>query len=236
VIVAASRRWIAPLVAMALVAAGHQGLPQVFAAEPAGVIEGTVTYRADPQRPWRYGRYYIKQTKTGELAEAVVAIRGGRLIGAGAQPQAKTVTIDQKNFQFLPETVAIRAGDSVKFTNSDQATHNVQATGDIASFNVTMPAGGSHTARLDHAGGIRQPLKIGCVFHSAMQAWVFVFDHPHFQLTTETGRFRLEGVPPGEYDLEMIHPAGALRWRKRVAVEAGAKLHVDISVSPDDKK
>lgn len=195
-----------------------------------------MTYRADPKRPWRYGRYYIKQAKTGELAEAVVALRGDKHADGGDKPKAKTVTIDQKNFQFLPETVAIRAGDSVKFTNSDQATHNVQVSGYIASLNVTMPAGGSHTARFDRAGGIRQPLKVGCVFHSAMQAWIFVFDHPHFQLTPQDGRFRLEGVPPGEYELEIVHPAGDLRWRKRVTVAAGQTLHVDISVSPDDKK
>jgi len=223
------------LMAIALAGAGLRSA-LLMAEEQPGVVEGTVTYRADPKRPWRYGRYYIKQAKTGELAEAVVALRGDKHADGGDKPKAKTVTIDQKNFQFLPETVAIRAGDSVKFTNSDQATHNVQVSGDIASLNVTMPAGGSHTARFDRAGGVRQPLKVGCVFHSAMQAWIFVFDHPHFQLTPQDGRFRLEGVPPGEYELEIVHPAGDLRWRKRVAVAAGQTLHVDISVSPDDKK
>jgi plastocyanin len=229
------RRRLIMLMAIALASVGP-GSARLTAEEQPGVIEGTVTYRADPKRPWRYGRYYIKQAKTGELAEVVVALRGGKLADGGDKPAAKTVTIDQKNFQFLPETVAIRAGDSVKFTNSDQTTHNVQVSGDIASLNVTMPAEGSHTARFDRAGGIRQPLKIGCVFHSAMQAWIFVFDHPQFQLTSQDGRYRLKGVPPGDYELEMVHPAGELRWRKRVTVAPGQTLHVDISVSPDDKK
>jgi hypothetical protein len=39
-----------------------------------GVIEGTVTNQPDARRPWRYSRYYVKQAKTGELAEAVVAL------------------------------------------------------------------------------------------------------------------------------------------------------------------
>jgi len=223
------------LLAVTLSGAGPRSA-RLVAEEQPGVVEGAVTYRADPKRPWRYGRYYIKQAQTGELAEAVVALRGGKLAGGGDKPKAKTVTIDQKNFQFLPETIAIRAGDSVKFINSDQATHNVQVSGDIASLNVTMPAGGSHTARFDRSGGIAQPLKVGCVFHSAMQAWIFVFDHPHFQLTPQDGRFRFVGVPPGQYELEMVHPAGELRWRKRVTVAAGQTLHIDISVSPDDKK
>src|SRR5690242_10651337 len=72
------------------------------AAEPvmAGAIEGTVTYQADPARPWRYARYYIKQAKTGELAEAVVALRAKPVVDA-TRP-AETVTIDQQNFQFTP--------------------------------------------------------------------------------------------------------------------------------------
>jgi plastocyanin len=221
------------LAALAAAACDAHG---AIAAEEAGVVEGTVTYRADSQRPWRYGRYYIKRAKTGELAEAVVALHRRSRAATGSRPEPKTVTIDQKNFQFLPETVAIRVGDSVKFTNSDQATHNVKVSSDIASFNVTMPAGGSHTVRFDKAGNIRQPLQVGCVFHTAMQAWIFVFDHPHFQLTTADGRFRLEGVPPGQYDLEMRHPAGQLRWRKRIEVPARGTMQVDIAVSPDDKK
>lgn len=190
-------------------------------------------YQADAQRPWRYARYYIKQAKTGELAEAVVALRAKRQ--AADDRGDETVVIDQQNFQFLPETVAIRAGDSVKFTNADQTTHNVQASGDIATFNVTMPGGGQQTVRFDKAGGTRQPVQVGCVFHSAMRAYVFVFDHPWFQVTPASGKFRLAGVPPGEYDLEMAHPAGGLRWRKRVIVKPGETSRVDIRVSPDDK-
>jgi plastocyanin len=232
----ANRRSCLAVIAAALVLADCGGQTRgAVAAEQGGVIEGTVTYRADAKRPWRYRRYYIKRTKTGELAEAVVALHSRKLTGSGTQPQANVVTIDQQDYQFLPETVAIRTGDSVKFTNSDQATHNVHLSSDIASFSVTMPAGGSHTVRFDKAGGIRQPLQVGCVFHSAMRAWIFVFEHPYFQLTSADGRFRFEGVPPGQFDLEMVHPAGQLRWRQRVEVQVGATLRLDIALSPDNK-
>jgi plastocyanin len=198
-------------------------------------IEGLITYQADEKRPWRYARYYVKPGRKGELAEAVVALRGRGLKSGNAEPPAKAV-IDQKNFQFTPETVAVRTGDSVTFTNSDPATHNVQSAGDLAAFNATMPGGGSYTVRLERAGGVREPLIVGCVFHSAMRAWVFVFDHPYYHVTAADGRYRLTGVPPGEYELELSHPAGELRWRQHVQVQAGQALHVDIRLSPDDKK
>src|SRR5262245_18086816 len=75
----------------------------VPAAAQTGSVEGVVTYQADPARLWRYGRYYIKQPKTGELAEAVVAIRAKPI--ADNDRQAQTLVIDQQNFQFTPETV-----------------------------------------------------------------------------------------------------------------------------------
>jgi hypothetical protein len=96
--------------------------------------------------------------------------------------------------------------------------------------------GGSYTKFFDRAGGIRQPLQVGCVFHSAMRAWIFVFDHPYYQVTQAEGRFQLTGVPPGKYELEMVHPAGELRWRKQVEIKAGETLRVDIALSPADKK
>lgn len=199
-----------------------------------GSIEGVVTYRADPARPWRYARYYVKQAKTGELAEAVAAIRAKPVVDSTRQPE--TVVIDQQNFQFTPETVAIRRGDSVNFTNADQATHNVQSSSDIAAFNVNMPGGGEHAIRFDRAGGVRQPVTVGCVFHSAMRANIFVFDHPWYQMTAADGHFRLAAVPPGEYDLDVVHPAGELRTRKRVDVNPGEVTRIDINLSPDDKR
>ena len=198
------------------------------------MIEGTVTYSPDPKRPWRYARYYVKQAKTGELAEAVVALRARPVIDVDRHPQ--TVVIDQQNFQFQPETVTIRKGDSVKFTNADQTTHNVQTTSEIAAFNVNMPGHGEHTVRFDRAGGIHQPAIVSCVFHSAMRANVFVFHHPWYQLTPASGIFRLTDVPPGQYELEMVHPAGGLLWRNRVEVKEGETYRIDIRVSPDDKK
>ena len=117
-----------------------------------------------------------------------------------------------------------------------QATHNVRASGDLANINVTMPAGGAgNTVKFERAGGVRRPVEIGCVFHSNMRAWIFVFDHPFYAVTKANGKFKLADVPPGEYELEMSHPAGGLRWKKPVTVKAGETVKVDVQVSPSRK-
>ncbi|MEZ6071178.1 MAG: carboxypeptidase regulatory-like domain-containing protein [Pirellulales bacterium] len=205
-----------------------------WAADEGAKITGTVRYHVDPDRVWRYRRYYVADHKTGEIAEAVVALRGQSL-RKGTYPAVEEVAvIDQRDHEFVPETSAIRAGQTVRFSNSDAANHNVYSRDPLHPFNITIPSGGELTESFPRGGGISRPVELGCVFHNNMRAWVFVFEHPFFHVTASDGRYNLTGVPPGEYRLEMAHPAGRLRWSKEITVHAGETVTVDIDVSPDD--
>ncbi|MBI3463289.1 MAG: carboxypeptidase regulatory-like domain-containing protein [Planctomycetes bacterium] len=204
-----------------------------FAAEPAAVA-GVVRYQVDPQRPWRQGRYYMKSPRAGHLAEAVVALRIGGNVPIDRNRQPRVLAMDQKDYHFTPETITLQAGDSVKFTNHDTGIHNVHAFGTVADFNIMLAPGQEHIQPFPRAGGIRGPVKIDCVFHGEMRSWIFVFRHPYFAMTGEDGSFRLGGVPPGEYDLDVAHPAGRLRTSRKVTVRPGETSKVEILLSPDD--
>ncbi|MBI1312648.1 hypothetical protein GC176_15250 [bacterium] len=199
-----------------------------------GTVSGTVTYQADKAKPWRYSRYFVKNSKTGELAEAVVALRSRELRDFPRVGKPITAEIDQQFFQFTPQTVAIQVGDSVRFLNSDATTHNVRATSPIATFNENMSPGFDYTHRFDRAGGIVTPVVLGCVFHGGMQAWVFVFDHPFFSVTREDGRFEFKDVPAGNYRLDVYHPSGRLRTSKSVELTPGGELVEPFTLSPAD--
>ena len=201
-----------------------------------GTIRGTVRYVADPKQPWRLGRYYIRNAKSGELAEAVVAISNRGLKAKDEKRDPATRVVDQKDFQFKPETSAIRVGDNVRFLNSDDHAHNVKTSHPSLSFNVTMPVGSEHTETFQFASGINQPYKIDCVFHTSMQAWIFVFDHPWFHVTTADGHFLIKDVPAGEYRLDAVHPAGNLRNRQTIQVVAGEIAEIEVRMQPKTEK
>jgi hypothetical protein len=62
-----------------------------------------------------------------------------------------------------------------------------------------------------------------------------VFDHPWFHLTGADGTFRLDDVPPGEYRLDVAHPAGDLQASRTITVKAGESVVIEVALSPDDQ-
>ncbi len=190
----------------------------------SGSVEGQVFYRNDAQRRWRYARYYVKSPRTGELAEAVVALSGaGRANRAAGRPQVTVV--DQKDMRFVPETVAIRAGDRVRFTNSDPQTHNIALNDPRRQFNDTIASGQEAVELFPRPSGIRLPFALGCSIHSQMQGWVYVFDHPFFQVTGPDGRYRLD----------LAHSAGDLHASRQIEVKANETLRLEIVLTPEDR-
>jgi plastocyanin len=86
------------------------------------------------------------------LAQAESATLTEQLAKAKVTRLAKTVTVEMKNFAFVPETVEINVGDTVTWVNRDDAQHTATsdgpsafstgllAKGDSASITFTMPS------------------------------------------------------------------------------------------------
>jgi len=208
-----------------------------------GTVEGNVFYRNDRKHAWRLARFYVKSPKRGELAEAVVAL-AGPLLGPSLGPSPKrsaaprepaVAAVDQKEMRFVPETIAIRAGDRVRFTNSDPQTHNITVNDSRLQFSDTIANGQQALESFAKSSGIRRPFALGCKFHSQMQGWIYVFDHPFFQITRVDGRFRLENVPPGDYRLDVAQSAGELHASRLVHVAPHQTVKIDIILGPADR-
>jgi plastocyanin len=119
-------------------------------------------------------------------------------LGAFEEAAMPRAVLDQKNQTFMPWVLAIPVGTTVDFPNSDSTYHNVFSLSKTRRFDLgRYPRGQSRFVRFDRPGVVR----VFCELHSHMNAYILVFSHRYFATTDESGRYRISGVPAGEYRL-----------------------------------
>jgi plastocyanin len=119
-------------------------------------------------------------------------------------PPEGTVTLDQQGCLYHPHVLGVRAGQTLRFVNSDETLHNVHAFAKKnKEFNVGQPVKGLVTERVFDVPEVMIPLR--CDVHKWMAAYLGVVEHPFFAVTESNGRFQLEGLPSGSYVVEAWH-------------------------------
>lgn len=109
------------------------------------------------------------------------------------------VSLDQINCQFVPHVVALRTGQTLHVSTSDPTLHNVHGLCTVNdAFNFALVAAGQ-SKDLTFSQPERFPVR--CDVHPWMKAFVQVFDHPYFAVTTKDGTFEIRNIPPGSYTL-----------------------------------
>lgn len=142
------------------------------------------------------------------------------------EPRAR---IDQRNESFVPHVLAIVAGTTVDFPNSDVTYHNVFSLSRTKSFDLgRYAAGRSKSVRFDRPGIVR----VFCEIHSHMSAFILVFAHRFFAVTDDEGRYRIEGVPPGTYTLAVWNETlqGDPPRRQVTISETGGEITADFTI------
>jgi plastocyanin len=118
--------------------------------------------------------------------------------GAFEPSEPGQAVMDQHNETFVPHILAITTGTVVAFPNSDRIYHNVFSLSTAARFDLGRYAvGRSKSLRFDRPGIVR----VFCDIHSHMNAFILVFSHPFFAITDVEGRYRIDNVPPGNYNV-----------------------------------
>ena len=215
------------------------------AAEPSGTVEGRITYVGEVPRmkladhEGRRDPLLEVQRANGGLRYVVVHLeRDGTTqsstTAADRVDTSRSLVIDQLEYRFRPRIVAVRAGEVVAFTNSDSANHNVRASSLIGQnqFNVLTSALGryEHRFQIDPK---QRPILIGCDIHGWMQAWIYVFDHPYFDVTDTEGKFCLNRVPVGNHMLVVRQPDAGFQRKllATVRVDAMTSLTLEFTES-----
>lgn len=204
-------------------------------------VTGRVVYRGRlPERTTMYvleaGReleahtVHVDPATRGVKDVAVwVEIPRGLRVPPPAPSPSPPAVMDQRDWVFAPHVLTVRAGQRVRFLNSDVANHNVHSRTSGHAFNLGTPAGEGTSQRfLRPTGG--DPVRIECDIHDWMRAWIYVFPHHLHAVTGKEGGFRIEGVPPGRWTVRAHHADGELEASLEVGVEAGRTSEVELEL------
>jgi plastocyanin len=136
------------------------------------------------------------------------------------------VVLDQRDERFVPHVLAVTTGTVVDFPNSDRIFHNVFSLSKTRPFDLgRYAAGRSKAVTFDRPGIVR----VFCDIHSHMNAFILVFNHPFFALTDMDGRYRIDNVPPGTYNL-VAWNEGVSSGPLAVVVPEGGEAELDFAL------
>lgn len=137
------------------------------------------------------------------MGNVFVRIKSGLKPGNYPAPTTEMV-IDQKGCEYTPHVAAVVAGQSVKVLNPDGTLHNVHILSKVnPEQNIAMPKFRKEiSVKFDKA----EPMfAVKCDVHPWMGAWVTVQSNPFFSVTTTDGKYSIENLPAGTYEIEAWH-------------------------------
>ena len=138
-------------------------------------------------------------------------------------PAPKTpAVLDQVGCQYKPHVMGIMVGQAYRILNSDGILHNVHALPKInKQFNKPMPATVKETTvTFDKPEAVFQ---IKCDVHPWMSAYVGAFTHPFYSVTGTDGKFTINGLDPGTYELTAWHERLGTQTASVTVGASGAK-------------
>jgi plastocyanin len=192
--------------------------PGVAAA--AGSITGTITFdgKAPTLRPLSMDADPACAKKhAAPVPNEMLALGSGNTMGnvmvfvSKGLPGGKTfpvpktpVVLDQNGCQYKPHVMGIMVGQTYRILNSDGVLHNIHTLPKVnPAFNKGMPA------TLKEATTVfakpEEVFHIKCDVHPWMSAYLAVFTHPFFSVSSTDGKFAISGLDPGTYEITAWH-------------------------------
>ena len=184
-----------------------------------GSISGKITYDGNPPPPTRIemdgecgkltgGGIDDPSVRLGEgnsLAHVFVQVKNAPT-GASAPPPREPLVITVEDCVLQDRMVVLRVGQELRVRNEDPIDHRIYLERIQAGARTPTATAGRITTTLEPRNKPEPLFKVKCDLHSAVPpAYGQVIDHSFWAVSDENGRYRIDGLPAGTYQLDVFH-------------------------------
>jgi len=206
------------VITASLSAATIQEKPTYRATGSEGTILGTISFAGRPPKPLQIDTSAdpvcgsINPNPTTDwavvanhkLANVVVYLRSESLNMYSFDAPSPDVKIAHKGCRYVPHVLGMQTQQTLNVLNDDPTTHNTHPTPkNNAEWNQSQPPGAAALEKRFASPELFIPIKDNQ--HPWEKAYVGVFSHPFFAVSSTDGTSKISGVPPGQYTVVAWH-------------------------------
>ena len=205
-------------------------------AKPVSEISGNAfckEHQENGEIPLHDNFVFGKNGRDDTLVNVLVYVSKG-LEGKTFDKPKDPVILDQVGCMYTPHVVAVMVGQTLEIRNSDATLHNVMTMPrENPPFNIGMPVQGSKLEKVFKKPEFKINFK--CFMHPWMSAYVHVLPHPFFAVSGTDGSYTIKGLPPGEYELTVLHETSMFQPEPAIAkvtIAPGQTAKADFTYTP----
>jgi len=216
----------------------------------AGSITGTIKYAgkipsfkaikmsADPVCLAKHTTKQYPQTLVlgsgNTMANIYVSIKSGLPAGKKYTAPATPVVLNQKGCKYSPHVIGLMPNQQLKILNPDGTLHNVHVIPKKnTEFNMAMPK--FRKVAIKTFTKPEAPFPVKCDVHPWMAAWIVVSANPYFNITKKDGKFKINKLPAGSYEVEVWHEKLGKK-SKKITVKKEGTVVANFTMSRPVKK
>jgi plastocyanin len=159
---------------------------------------------------------------SSSIGQAVVYLEDGPTEDAPSHLQS--VTIDNKQMNFIPFVSVVAVGGKALFVNEDPFPHNVFSP-DNEKFNMgNIPQNGAHVRVFKNPGAY----SLLCNLHPGMLGYLLVTPSTWFARTDAKGAFLMKHVPAGTYKATAWAPRQSPITQSVTVSDGDATIHFEL--------
>jgi hypothetical protein len=215
---------------------------KVAAVSTPGTIIGTVDFDGTPPVP-RVIQPTVDQNACGKSIVAKnVTLAGTRVADAVVWltdirtgkdfPLQRRFDLTNNDCMLDPFVQVITTNGTLNIGNDDRAVQTIRLI-NVGTGKIVALAPFNDDGEVVPVDQITEPAEVEIVSqqHPWTHGWMVVLDHPYYAQTDSKGTFKIDGVPPGTYQLRSWHPELGYA-DARATVAAGQQVVVEFHIRP----